>query len=123
VAGGRHDAHAVRPVLVGDVGVEAQAGIVAVAGVAVDDLVRDAMRFWGSVRMGSPSRSSFMKGYEVLFGLPGFFRVLRGAGKARYRCCQLGNKVLRLAKLGAADKHEPVCPSVASCVSISCDMH
>ena len=33
VAGGRHDAHAVRAVLVGDVGVEAQAGIVAVAGV------------------------------------------------------------------------------------------
>jgi len=33
VAGGRHDAHAVRPVLVGDMRVEAQAGIVAVAGV------------------------------------------------------------------------------------------
>jgi hypothetical protein len=33
VAGRRHDAHAVRPVLVGDMGVEAQPGIVAVAGV------------------------------------------------------------------------------------------
>ena len=33
VAGSRHDAHAVRAVLVGDVGVEAQARIVAVAGV------------------------------------------------------------------------------------------
>ena len=33
VAGRRHDAHAVGPVLVGNMGVEAQAGIVAVAGV------------------------------------------------------------------------------------------
>ena len=33
VAGRRHDAHAVGPVLVGNMGVEAQAGIVAIAGV------------------------------------------------------------------------------------------
>ena len=33
VAGRRHDAHAVWPVLVGDMGVEAQAGIVAVTGI------------------------------------------------------------------------------------------
>ena len=33
VAGRRHDPHAVRPVLVGDMGVETQAGIVAIAGV------------------------------------------------------------------------------------------
>jgi DNA polymerase III, delta subunit len=38
--------------------------------VPVDGLVTDVMNFWGRVRVGSPSRSSFMKGYEVLVGMP-----------------------------------------------------
>jgi hypothetical protein len=38
--------------------------------VPVDDLLTDVMKFWGGVRVGSPSRSSFMKGYEVLLGMP-----------------------------------------------------
>jgi hypothetical protein len=38
--------------------------------VPVDGLITEVMNFWGGVRVGSPSRSSFMKGYEVLVGMP-----------------------------------------------------
>lgn len=49
--------------------------------VPVDGLVTDVMNFWGGVRVGSPSRSSFMKGYEVLVGMPqGFAGVLPTKG-------------------------------------------
>jgi hypothetical protein len=37
---------------------------------SVDGLVTEVMNFWRAVRVESPSRSSFMKGYEVLVGMP-----------------------------------------------------
>src|SRR5260370_26948591 len=49
--------------------------------VRVDELVADVMKFWGGVRVGSPSLPSFMKGYEVLVGMPVDFGELAGAGK------------------------------------------